>query len=86
MTYVSKDDPPVLLLHGTDDPVVPFAQSEELEKAMTAVGASATLIPARGAGHGYWRQPAHEVVVTTVIIAWLGRTMPAAATTPTTGG
>ena len=32
-SYVSKDDPPVLLIHGTNDPVVPFNQSELLLQA-----------------------------------------------------
>ena len=30
ITYVTRDDPPFLILHGTADPLVPFNQSERL--------------------------------------------------------
>lgn len=32
--YVSPDDPPFFIAHGTNDPVVPFSQSEMLNKAL----------------------------------------------------
>jgi acetyl esterase/lipase len=76
ITYVSKDDPPVLLLHGTKDPVVPFEQSERLEKALREAGVSVTLVPARGAGHGYWRDPERKVDVLATSQVWLERTLP----------
>jgi acetyl esterase/lipase len=75
VTHASADDPPVLLLHGTEDPTVAFAQSEAMAKALEAVGVSATLVPARGAGHGYWRDPRHRVAVLTTIQVWLERTL-----------
>ena len=34
ISYVSKDDPPFMIIHGTNDPVVPFSQSEELLAAL----------------------------------------------------
>ncbi|MFZ9607654.1 MAG: alpha/beta hydrolase [Vulcanococcus sp.] len=43
--------PPVLLTHGRQDPVVPFAASEELLQQISAAGATATLLPFDGA-HG----------------------------------
>jgi acetyl esterase/lipase len=52
ITYVSKDDPPFMLIHGTRDPVVPFNQSDLLVTALKNVGVEALLVPVRGGGHG----------------------------------
>jgi acetyl esterase/lipase len=51
-TYVSPDDPPFLFIHGTEDRVVRFAQSERLHEALTKAGVPSTLIPVEGGGHG----------------------------------
>ncbi len=50
--YVSKDNPPILILHGTHDALVPYAQSEELAAALKAKGAEVWLQKLPGAGHG----------------------------------
>jgi acetyl esterase/lipase len=50
--YVSKDDPPFLIMHGTHDTLVPFAQSQELEAALKEAGVSVILQKFPGAGHG----------------------------------
>jgi len=52
VTYVTKDDAPFLIVHGTKDDTVPFGQSEELAKALKDAGVEATLVPVEGAGHG----------------------------------
>ncbi|MHC4405773.1 MAG: prolyl oligopeptidase family serine peptidase, partial [Planctomycetota bacterium] len=54
-TYVSDDDPPFLIVHGTDDQSVPFNQSERLEAALRAAGVDATFIRVEGGGHGGFR-------------------------------
>lgn len=48
--------PPFLLIHGTADPLVPFAQSRAMCMRMQSVGASCDLFKVPGAGHGmrYW--------------------------------
>ena len=51
-THVSKDDPSFLLIHGTNDRVVPFSQSELLHEALKKVGVESTLVPVEGGGHG----------------------------------
>lgn len=56
-TYVSQDDPPFLIVHGTDDPLVPFNQSERLAQALRNAGVSVTFIPIQGGGHGGFRNP-----------------------------
>jgi len=50
--YVSKDSAPILILHGTLDALVPFAQSEELAAALKAQGVEVWLQKLPGAGHG----------------------------------
>ncbi len=50
--YVSKDNPPFLILHGTYDALVPYAQSEELAAALKAEGVDALLQTLPGSGHG----------------------------------
>ena len=58
VTYVSSDDPPFLIVHGTRDPLVSFNQSELLHAALTKKNCDSTLIPVEGAGHGGFRNPA----------------------------
>ncbi len=44
--------PPYLLIHGTGDEQVPFAQSERMCAAMQKAGASCELFKVENAGHG----------------------------------
>ncbi len=53
MTHVSKDDPPFLIMHGDQDPLVPLGQSEALQRALTDAGVESTLEVIEGAGHGF---------------------------------
>ncbi len=50
--YVSKDNPPFLILHGTHDTLVPYAQSVQLEAALKAQNIPVWLQTLPGAGHG----------------------------------
>lgn len=53
ITYVSKDAPAFLIMHGDRDRTVPFNQSELLYAALKKAGVDATLVPLKGAGHGF---------------------------------
>lgn len=53
VTHISRDDPPVLTLHGDSDPLVPVAQAKLLDEKMKASGASHTLMVFEGQGHGF---------------------------------
>ncbi len=44
LTYISADAPPMLLLHGTADDVVPFSQSQRLYEALREHNVEATLV------------------------------------------
>lgn len=50
--HVSSDDPPFLILHGTKDAVVPYAQSEQFHAALKAKNVPALLQRFPGSGHG----------------------------------
>jgi acetyl esterase/lipase len=52
VTYATTDDPPFLIMHGTDDCLVPPLQSRDMLEALAAVGVEATLKFIQGAGHG----------------------------------
>ncbi len=51
ITYVSKDDPPFLILHGTGDCLVPSDQSRLLDSALRAVGVRSQLHLLDGLAH-----------------------------------
>lgn len=52
ITYVSKDDPPFLTIHGTKDSLVPFEQSVQLHDSLQNAGVISRLIAIEGGGHG----------------------------------
>lgn len=52
ITYISKDDPPFLIVHGDSDDVVPLGQSKLLHEALQQAGIESTLHVVRGGGHG----------------------------------
>ena len=52
ITYVSKDDPAFLIMHGDRDPLVPLAQSKLLDAALKAAGVESTLHVVEDGGHG----------------------------------
>jgi acetyl esterase/lipase len=51
LTYVAPGVPPVLTLHGEQDPVVPYSQATRLHAALTKARVANRLVPIRG-GHG----------------------------------
>ncbi len=57
ITYVTKDAPPFLIVHGDADPLVPHNQSELLYEALKAAGVEVTFYTVRGGGHGGFDDP-----------------------------
>ena len=51
ISFVRKDAPPILLIHGTADTVVRIRNAISLEKKQKAAGGRITLIPHDGASH-----------------------------------
>ena len=62
LSYVSKDDPPFLIMHGDKDDLVPLSQSEMLLEALRKAGVDATLTVMKDQGHGF-RGPDTEAPV-----------------------
>ena len=56
---------PILIAHGTKDPVVPFAQSILLYEALRAAGQPVEMVRVRGAAHGgvtFWTDELLDLV------------------------
>ena len=53
ITFVSKDDAPILTFQGTKDPLVPHSQATKLADAQTASGVPGRIELLLGLGHGW---------------------------------
>ncbi len=51
VSYVSKDAPPFMIIHGTNDHTVPFSQGEILHDKLEAAGCDVKIIAIEGADH-----------------------------------
>ena len=51
LTYIDKNDPAFLIMHGDSDQLVPLGQSVILAKALIDAGVEVTMITIPGAGH-----------------------------------
>jgi acetyl esterase/lipase len=51
--HVSPDDPPMLVVHGQLDKLVPLEQSQALDSALAAAGVPHQLVVVNGARHGF---------------------------------
>jgi acetyl esterase/lipase len=63
ITYVTKDDPPFLIVHGDKDPLVPHNQSEILDEALKKAGVEVTFYTVPGGGHGGFKDPHVDLLV-----------------------
>lgn len=65
--YVSKDNPPFLIVHGTADALVPFAQSTELADALKKADVPVILQALPGSNHGgpaFWQPSVQKLIAT----------------------
>jgi acetyl esterase/lipase len=62
ITYVSKDCPPFLLIHGGEDPLVPAHQAELLAEALGKAGVEVKVHLVPGAGHGVGGREVNELI------------------------
>ena len=53
MTYVRKDVPAILTIHGDSDPTVPYEQGVHLTRTLRDAGANAEMISIREGVHGF---------------------------------
>jgi acetyl esterase/lipase len=54
LTYVRADLPPIVTVHGDQDPLVPYDQDVRLHAALTRKGVSNRLVTIPGGGHSMW--------------------------------
>ena len=52
VSHVDAQDPPLMLLHGDQDPQMPINQAHELRGAYEKLGLDVTFVVVHGAGHG----------------------------------
>jgi len=52
LTYVRKDLPPIITVHGDADPTVPYAHATRLNEALKQAGATHQLVTIPGGRHG----------------------------------
>lgn len=52
ITYVTKNSPPVFIVHGNADPTVPYQHSVELHKKLMAAGVKTEFMTVEGGLHG----------------------------------
>ena len=73
VTYVRKQMPPYLLIHGTREFHVPFEQAVSMQEAMKRAGADCTLIPILGGSHGVggWEKLPQATEYKGQTLAWL---------------
>ncbi|MEM9018311.1 MAG: alpha/beta hydrolase [Verrucomicrobiota bacterium] len=67
ITWVSSDDEPSLIVHGTEDQLVPYPQSVDLEAALEKEGVKTILLTVDGGGHGQGFGPAVTDAVRTFL-------------------
>ena len=53
ITFVTKDDPPFLIVHGDKDRLVPISQSQLLCEALKKTGVQVKFHTVKGEGHGF---------------------------------
>jgi acetyl esterase/lipase len=62
VTHVTADDPPFLIVHGTDDRTVAIRQAEILHEAQKKAGVKTTFVKITGGGHGIGGPPVQDRV------------------------
>ncbi|MFC4406909.1 alpha/beta hydrolase [Haloarchaeobius iranensis] len=60
VSHTDADDPPALLLHGTEDGVVPYRSATRLRDSLRAASVPVELFTAEGAGHGLIDAPSWQ--------------------------
>ena len=77
INYVSGDAPPFLLIHGSRDEDVPYAQSVEMCDSLKKARASCELITIEGAPHGmdHWESHPEFLWYKAVLVEWLRKTV-----------
>ena len=81
LTYVRRDLPPILTIHGDADPTVPYTHATRLQAALAQAGATSELVTIPGGKHGGF-PAAQQIRAVDAVRAFLARhgLMPKTAT------
>jgi dipeptidyl aminopeptidase/acylaminoacyl peptidase len=60
LAHAAAADAPILLIHGTDDTVVPIEQSDEMNDALRKFGKSVTFVKLKSEDHWLSRSDTRE--------------------------
>jgi acetyl esterase/lipase len=71
--FVSKDDPPTLLIHGDADKLVPISHSQRMHAALKDAGVTTDFVTIPGGTHGFAGNPEHTRQATELMVAWFER-------------
>ena len=67
--YVTDDDPPILLIHGDADDLVPLSASESIHSLLQEVDVTTKLVVIEGGDHGF-RNPEHRAQANVQLVDW----------------
>lgn len=73
--FVDDWRPPVLLIHGDEDDIVPYEQSRDMDRALRRAGKDVRFVTLEGEGHSQWRRDDHALALRE-IEAFLARRLP----------
>jgi acetyl esterase/lipase len=65
-TYIDRNDPPILSVHGDRDPIVPVSQARHLHQRLESAGVTQHLKVVKSAGHGWQGEDAVRVEQLTI--------------------
>lgn len=78
VTHVAADSPPVFIVHGDADQVVPLEQSVELKKRLDAASVPSELFVVPGGGHGRFDAASQNAMMARLFAFLCGRQLPSA--------
>jgi dipeptidyl aminopeptidase/acylaminoacyl peptidase len=68
LLMASEDDPPILMIHGDKDPLVPIEHSQKMLAALKSKNVTAELLTIEGAGHSFTAQ--QNLTVVPAMVGW----------------
>jgi acetyl esterase/lipase len=66
ISYVTKNSPPIFIVHGDADPTVPYQQSVDLFKKLQELSVKSEFITVQGGGHGKFDKEKNNEINTSI--------------------
>jgi acetyl esterase/lipase len=67
MTYINKNNPPTFIIHGDEDPTVPYQQSVNLYNKLLSEGVKTQFITVKGGKHGKFSKEKNVEIDNTIM-------------------